>query len=79
MKTSDFSSKQIAVIGLGFVGLPLSIALTEKGFKVVGIDVNQQKIKQLQAGESYIPDISNDQIKNAIGKKISLLQMTTNI
>ena len=70
MKTSDFSSKQIAVIGLGFVGLPLSIALTEKGFKVVGIDVNQQKIKQLQAGESYIPDISNDQIKNAIGKKI---------
>ena len=70
MKTSNYSSKQIAVIGLGFVGLPLSIALTEKGFKVVGIDLNQQKIKQLQAGESYIPDISNDQIKNAIGKKI---------
>lgn len=48
--------KKIAVIGLGYVGLPLSLLAEEKGFEVVGIDLSQSKIKALQARQPVIDD-----------------------
>ena len=54
------------VIGLGYVGLPLSMILVEAGFSVTGFDVSRQKIKQLNAGKSDIDDIADDVVKAAV-------------
>ena len=53
----------ISVIGLGYVGLPLCMALLKANFKVFGIDNNLNKIKILQKGESYISTIKNSEIR----------------
>ncbi len=47
----------VAVIGLGYVGLPLAVAFAEQGFPVVGIDVDGRKVAALNRGESYVQDI----------------------
>ena len=47
----------VAVVGLGYVGLPLAVAFAEKGFPVVGIDVDGRKVAALNRGESYVQDI----------------------
>ena len=43
---------RIAVIGLGYVGLPLAVAFAETGFTVAGIDVDQTQVKAVHRGES---------------------------
>jgi UDP-N-acetyl-D-glucosamine dehydrogenase len=48
---------RIGIIGLGYVGLPLAVAFGEAGCEVVGLDVDQGKVDQLNAGRSYIEDI----------------------
>ena len=52
----------IAIIGLGYVGLPLAIRFSEEGFKVVGLDVDEEKVKLLNSGKSYIEHIKEDDI-----------------
>ncbi|MDQ1301823.1 MAG: UDP-N-acetyl-D-glucosamine dehydrogenase, partial [Chloroflexota bacterium] len=47
----------VAVIGLGYVGLPLAVAFAEQGFPVVGIDVDGRKVAAVNRGESYVQDI----------------------
>ncbi len=47
----------VAVVGLGYVGLPLAVAFAERGFPVVGIDVSAGKVASLNRGESYVQDI----------------------
>ena len=59
----------ISVIGLGYVGLPLCLALTKAGFQVYGIDNNVDKVAILKQGSSYISTISNSQIKNTNNRK----------
>lgn len=56
----------VAVIGLGYVGLPLVTTFAEAGFQVTGIDVDKQKIDQANKGQSYIPDISNSVLQTLI-------------
>jgi UDP-N-acetyl-D-glucosamine dehydrogenase len=53
---------QVAVVGLGYVGLPLAVAFAEAGFSVVGIDVDDYKVQSLKAGESYVEDVPSEQI-----------------
>ena len=60
---------RVAVIGLGYVGLPLAITFAEAGFHVTGIDVDQRKIDLANRGESYIPDISSSILEKLIGAK----------
>ncbi len=60
---------RVAVIGLGYVGLPLAITFAEAGFHVTGIDVDQQKIDQANKGQSYIPDISSSTLQALIEAK----------
>ena len=55
-------SATIAVIGLGYVGLPLACTVARKGFSVLGIDIDATKVDQLNAGNSYISHISSDNI-----------------
>jgi UDP-N-acetyl-D-glucosamine dehydrogenase len=46
-----------AVIGLGYVGLPLAMEIVAAGFKVIGIDLDQNKIATLKQQKSYILDV----------------------
>ncbi|ACP22682.1 putative UDP-glucose/GDP-mannose dehydrogenase (plasmid) [Sinorhizobium fredii NGR234] len=50
----------IGVIGLGYVGLPLAIAVARSGFPVIGFDIDPAKIVALDGGRSYIEAVSND-------------------
>jgi UDP-N-acetyl-D-glucosamine dehydrogenase len=50
--------RRVLVVGQGYVGLPLSIRAVEVGYDVVGYDVDQRRVKRLEAGESYVEDIS---------------------
>lgn len=62
-KILDMTAK-VAVIGLGYVGLPNAINKAESGYIVKGIDLNQEKVQKLNSGISYIIDISNERIEN---------------
>jgi nucleotide sugar dehydrogenase len=62
------SQIKIAVIGLGYVGLPLAIHFAKSGFSVVGIDKDERKINDLARGISYIPDVSDSHLHEAIAK-----------
>jgi UDP-N-acetyl-D-glucosamine dehydrogenase len=48
----------VAVIGLGYVGLPLALNFAKAGYQVVGIDVDQRKVDAINAGHSYIGDVT---------------------
>ena len=54
----------VGVIGLGYVGLPLCIAIAESGSRVIGLDIDPTKIVRLAKGESYIKHIPADKIRN---------------
>lgn len=56
---------RVGVIGLGYVGLPLSLLFSEQKFRVTGFDVDQQKVDTLTAGGSYIYRILPDEIAAA--------------
>jgi len=56
----------VAVIGLGYVGLPLAVAFAEKGFAVVGIDVDAVKVAALERGESYVQDIPAARLRGVL-------------
>lgn len=47
----------VGVIGLGYVGLPLAVEFARAGFRVTGVDVNDHKVEQLNAGVSYVQDV----------------------
>lgn len=57
LRKIDSREAVVAIIGLGYVGLPLAVAFAERGFPVVGIDVDVNKVDALNRGESYIQDI----------------------
>ncbi len=67
---SDISgrSSSIGVIGLGYVGLPLALAFANAGFRVIGIDIDEQKVDDINNGRSYVEDIPSDQLSKAVSK-----------
>jgi UDP-N-acetyl-D-glucosamine dehydrogenase len=52
----------IAVIGLGYVGLPLAVVFAQAGYRVTGIDIHQAKVDSINAGRSYIDDVPAAQL-----------------
>ena len=56
----------VAVVGLGYVGLPLAVVFAEAGFSVWGIDPDLRKIQSLERGESYIPDVPTKQVARLV-------------
>ena len=56
---------KIGVIGLGYVGLPLSLLLSGAGFNVTGFDIDEKKVSDLEAGRSYIFRIAQEEIQTA--------------
>ncbi len=59
----------IGIIGLGYVGLPLANEFLRKGFKVVGFDVDPDKVKRINRGESYIKHLDDSFIKESVISK----------
>ena len=58
----------MAVIGIGYVGLPLVVTFAEAGFTVIGVDPDQRKVDAVKRGESYILDITNEQLAPLVKK-----------
>jgi len=65
-KINDHSAT-VAIIGLGYVGLPLAVAFAESGFPVVGIDVDSSKVDAINQGRSYISDIPSERLARVTG------------
>ena len=56
---------KVGIIGLGYVGLPLSLLFAEAGFAVTGFDIDEKKVTNLEAGRSYIFRIPEEEIQSA--------------
>jgi UDP-N-acetyl-D-glucosamine dehydrogenase len=57
---------RLAVIGQGYVGLPLAMRAAQQGFRVVGFDVAAERVAELRAGRSYVGDVSSDELAAAL-------------
>ena len=62
----DKKKARIALVGLGYVGLPIALEFVKRGFFVYGLDNNKKRINSLVRGASYITDISSGELKTAI-------------
>lgn len=58
----------VGVIGLGYVGLPLALELARAGFNVVGVDLNQDKCAQVNAGQSYVRDVASESVAEQVAQ-----------
>ena len=65
----------IAIMGLGYVGLPLAVVFANAGFKVIGIDPIQEKVDILNSGKSYIQDVQTETVARLV--KAGMLSATT--
>jgi UDP-N-acetyl-D-glucosamine dehydrogenase len=61
----------IGIFGLGYIGLPRCLKFTKAGFKVIGFDIDVNKINLLHKGKSYISDIKDYEIKRAINNNFN--------
>jgi UDP-N-acetyl-D-glucosamine dehydrogenase len=56
------TGQRVAVVGQGYVGLPLAVRAAEAGHQVVGYDLDEPRVKRLAAGESYVEDVPNERL-----------------
>jgi UDP-N-acetyl-D-glucosamine dehydrogenase len=73
-KINDRSAR-VGIIGLGYVGLPLSVAFSQAGFNTLGIDIQQKRVDLINRGQSYVADVSSKSLKAEVGA--NRLQATT--
>ncbi len=59
----------VGVMGLGYVGLPLGVAFAQRGFSVIGFDVNKAKVAGLTVGQSYVLDVASDQLAEVVSQR----------
>jgi UDP-N-acetyl-D-glucosamine dehydrogenase len=69
-KKIEDRSAVIGIVGLGYVGLPLALTFSEKGFSVLGFDVDSGKVEALNAGRNYIRHLDGTRLTRAIGNRI---------
>lgn len=65
---SRFSARHahVAVIGLGYVGLPLAVSFAKAGYQVTGIDLDRRKVAAVNSGESYIEDVPSTTVQELV-------------
>ena len=56
----------VGVVGLGYVGLPLAVEKAKAGFKTIGFDVQEEKVKMVNEGHNYIGDVVNEDLKELV-------------
>jgi len=54
--------RRAGIIGLGYVGLPLTTAMSKSGYEIVGVEVDEEKVEKLRQGESYLSDVSDNDV-----------------
>ncbi len=62
-------SASVAIIGMGYVGLPLAVEFGRVGFKITGIDILERKVKTLNSGKSDVDDIKDYEVKELVDLK----------
>ncbi len=62
-------SAKVAILGQGYVGLPLSVVFAEAGFEVLGVDPDPRKVEAINTGKSYIGDVSSEQLTKLVKAK----------
>lgn len=65
----------LGVIGLGYVGLPLAVEKAKAGYKTIGFDVQEEKVKMVNEGKNYIGDVVNEHLEEIVAS--GLLSATT--
>jgi UDP-N-acetyl-D-glucosamine dehydrogenase len=73
-RTDARPDSRVAILGLGYVGLPLAIAFVEAGLHVEGIDANNGRVEELSAGRSPIDDVSDDRLRAALEGRLSVVE-----
>jgi len=58
----DRGEALVSVIGLGYVGLPLAVSLLDAGYRVIGIDSDEERVAQLKKGVSYVQDVDSGEL-----------------
>jgi UDP-N-acetyl-D-glucosamine dehydrogenase len=66
LKKIEAKQAKLGVIGLGYVGLPLAVEFARAGFPVIGYDIDEKRVGQLMAGESYIPDVPSAHLAEVV-------------
>ena len=72
-----YGNNKLSIIGLGYVGLPLAVEFAKNGVNIVGIDVDEVKIEKIKNGESYISDLSSEELSTVVTKGV--LSATTEL
>src|SRR5256885_17262928 len=67
LRRIDKRIAKVAVVGQGYVGLPLALRATEIGFPVVGYEVDAGRVVALRAGRSHVEDVTNVELAAALG------------
>jgi len=68
-------SLRVGVVGMGYVGLPLAVEFARQGIHVTGIELSAEKVKRLQAGDSYVLDVETEELTKHVRR--GLLTATT--
>ena len=66
----------VGVIGLGYVGLPLSCTMAESGLRVIGFDLDEAKVRSLSGGKSYIRHIADERIGKVLSRGRSVVRLS---
>jgi UDP-N-acetyl-D-glucosamine dehydrogenase len=61
------SGRRLVLMGQGYVGLPVAMQAVARGYSVVGFDVDEARVKRLNAGESYVEDVADEVLQHALG------------
>ena len=64
----DTPTPSIAIIGLGYVGLPLAVAFAEK-YQVIGFDINEKRVAELKSGHDSTLEIEDDLLRSVLLNK----------
>jgi UDP-N-acetyl-D-glucosamine dehydrogenase len=57
---------RVGIVGLGYVGLPLAVEYAQAGFTVTGIDISAEKVKRVNAGDSYVGDVPSSKLAGLV-------------
>ncbi|MFQ5859498.1 MAG: nucleotide sugar dehydrogenase [Anaerolineae bacterium] len=67
---------KVAVIGLGYVGLPLAVAFAEAGFHVIGIDIDKERVAAINRGQSYVSDVPSEKLAPLVTAAVNSEQLS---
>ena len=66
MRRLETKEAVVAVMGLGYVGLPLAVVFAKAGYNVIGIDPIMEKVEKINRGESYVLDVPTEEVKKLV-------------